>query len=109
MRRRPGRRQADARPRWPSRRRAPDAEEPDLEDQLHAGPSGDLLAELLAELPAIGGRALRVVDDEVRVLLRDDRPADPKALEPEAFDDLAGRRTLGRVSEHAACRRQPER
>ena len=68
----------------------------------------DLGPDALREAADVRGTPLLVVDDEVGVLLRDDRAADPGALEPGRLDQSTGRVAV-RIAEDAPGRRQAER
>ena len=87
----------------------PVAREDDLEAQLDARLAADDVPHRLGQPAHVGRRARPVVDDEVGVLLRDDRAADAAALEAEGIDDGAGRADPRRVAEDAAGRRLAER
>ena len=69
---------------------------------------GPRRAHLLGQPPDVVRGPLLVVDDEVGVLLGDDRATDPRALEPRLVDEPAGR-IARRVPEDAPRRRQAER
>ena len=75
---------------------------------VDAVPGDDLGPDPLRETSDVGREALLVVDDEVRVLLGDDRPADAQPLQPGRVDQSPGR-VAGRIAEDAAGRREPER
>ena len=87
----------------------PVAEEDDLEFEVRARALHDLGADALGEDADVGRGALLVVDDEVGVLLGDDRAPDPEPLETQAIDDRAGGRTIRWIAEDAAGGGQPER
>ena len=91
------------------RSRRPVAEEHDL---LARGGSPvsplDRGRDLVDQAADVGGGALPVVDDEVRVLLGDGRAAAGPALPADRIDQAAGR-VARRVAERRAGRRDPER
>src|SRR3954451_24209012 len=92
---------------WP-RPAVPVAEEDGLELETDAVPLLDLVADTIGEPAHVGGAALLVVDDEVRVLLTHDGAADALPLQPRGVDEAA-RRIAGWIAEEAAGGRQAER
>src|SRR6478752_2448962 len=102
---RPRRRTADRRGSCRRLPAGPVADELDLEIEPDAGPRLDVGPDALGEPPHVSGTPLLVVDDEVRVLLGDDRTTAPEPLETRLVDKPTGR-AARRVAEHAAGRRQ---
>src|SRR5690606_29319899 len=79
-----------------------------LQNQRDSRALGDAPLHLFDELLDVVGRRRAGVDDEIRVLLRNLRAADPQTLEPGLLDERARMRAL-RVAEHGAAARHPER
>ena len=75
----------------------PVAEEHDLRLELHAGARANRSGDLVDQAPDVGGGALPVVDDEVRVLLGDGRATVGPALPAQR------NRSAGRPSRPADC------